>query len=127
MAGSLLSRPVRPAVDPSRANAIPMSQIAEALEAAGVPALAVVDHHEYQERLRPAFADIRRIGATATIYAEYLERRAFSAPWAIASPPKTIRLPASAIYALPTAIRFPKPPISCSPKRISTPPLSMAL
>lgn len=49
-------------------------KITEALEAVGVPALAVVDHHESQERLRPAFADIRRIGATATIYAEYLEQ-----------------------------------------------------
>ncbi len=47
--------------------------LGEALEAAGVPALVVVDHHEAQKRLHPAFSDIRRIGATATIYAEYLE------------------------------------------------------
>jgi nanoRNase/pAp phosphatase (c-di-AMP/oligoRNAs hydrolase) len=46
--------------------------IVEALEAANVPVLIVVDHHEKQERLKPAFSDIRRIGATATIYAEYL-------------------------------------------------------
>ena len=38
-----------------------------------MPALVVVDHHEVQGRLRPAFSDIRRTGATATIYAEYLE------------------------------------------------------
>lgn len=50
------------------------AKITEAVEAARVPALVVVDHHEYQERLRPAFADIRRIGATATIYTEYLEQ-----------------------------------------------------
>lgn len=49
------------------------AKVTEAIEAAGVPALVVVDHHEYQERLRPTFADIRRIGATATIYTEYLE------------------------------------------------------
>lgn len=47
--------------------------LVEALEAAGVPALIIVDHHEAQGRLRPAFSDVRRTGATATIYAEYLE------------------------------------------------------
>jgi nanoRNase/pAp phosphatase (c-di-AMP/oligoRNAs hydrolase) len=47
-------------------------QIVEALEAAHVPTLVVVDHHATQERLQAAFADIRRTGATATIYAEYL-------------------------------------------------------
>ena len=50
------------------------AKVTEAVEAANIPALVVVDHHEYQERLRPAFADIRRIGATATIYAEYLQQ-----------------------------------------------------
>jgi nanoRNase/pAp phosphatase (c-di-AMP/oligoRNAs hydrolase) len=49
-------------------------EIVRALEAAGVPALIVIDHHELQERLKPEFADIRRVGATATIYAGYLER-----------------------------------------------------
>jgi nanoRNase/pAp phosphatase (c-di-AMP/oligoRNAs hydrolase) len=49
------------------------STLVEALEAAGVPALIVVDHHEVQGRLQAAFCDIRRTGATATIYAEYLE------------------------------------------------------
>ncbi|MCC6190833.1 MAG: bifunctional oligoribonuclease/PAP phosphatase NrnA [Anaerolineales bacterium] len=48
-------------------------QIVEALEAANIPALIVVDHHAPQERLAPAFSDIRRTGATATIYAEYLQ------------------------------------------------------
>lgn len=50
------------------------SKITDALDAAGVPALVVVDHHEPQERLTPTFADVRRIGATATIYAEYLQQ-----------------------------------------------------
>lgn len=48
-------------------------EIVGALEAAGVPPLIIVDHHEPQERLKPAFSDIRRRGATATLYAEYLE------------------------------------------------------
>jgi nanoRNase/pAp phosphatase (c-di-AMP/oligoRNAs hydrolase) len=49
------------------------AEIMEALEQAGVPALIVVDHHEQQDRLKPEFSDIRRVGSTATIYAEYLE------------------------------------------------------
>lgn len=48
------------------------TEIVEELEAAGVPVLIVVDHHEIQDRLKPEFSDIRRTGATATIYAEYL-------------------------------------------------------
>lgn len=47
--------------------------LGEALEAARVPVLAVVDHHEIQKYLDPVFTDIRRVGAVATIYAEYLE------------------------------------------------------
>lgn len=47
--------------------------IASDLEEAGVPAVLVVDHHEKQNRLSPQCADIRRTGATATIYAEYLQ------------------------------------------------------
>lgn len=47
-------------------------RLVEALERAEVPALLVVDHHELQERLHPQFSDIRRVGATATLYAEYL-------------------------------------------------------
>ena len=50
-------------------------EIVRHLEEAGVPALVVVDHHELQHRLEPACQDIRRTsGATATIYAEYLEQ-----------------------------------------------------
>jgi nanoRNase/pAp phosphatase (c-di-AMP/oligoRNAs hydrolase) len=43
------------------------------LSKAGVPPLMIIDHHERQERLQAQFADIRRIGATATIYTEYLQ------------------------------------------------------
>lgn len=49
-------------------------EIVQALEAAGVPPLIVVDHHEPQERLEPEFSDIRRTGAAATIYTEYLKQ-----------------------------------------------------
>jgi nanoRNase/pAp phosphatase (c-di-AMP/oligoRNAs hydrolase) len=47
--------------------------IVEALEAAGIPPLMVIDHHDTQERLTPEFTDCRYVGATATIYASYLE------------------------------------------------------
>jgi nanoRNase/pAp phosphatase (c-di-AMP/oligoRNAs hydrolase) len=47
-------------------------EIVQALEAAGAPPLIIVDHHEKQDRLEPEFSDIRRTGATATIYTEYL-------------------------------------------------------
>ncbi len=42
------------------------------LDAAGVPPLIVVDHHERSNLLVPAFQDIRKIGATATIYTSYI-------------------------------------------------------
>lgn len=47
--------------------------VAEALREAGVPVLALVDHHELQKDLKPQFTDVRPIGSTATVYAEYLE------------------------------------------------------
>ena len=53
-----------------------VEEIVLALETAGVPILAVVDHHQPQERLKPQFSDIRAVGSTATIYANYLERGA---------------------------------------------------
>jgi nanoRNase/pAp phosphatase (c-di-AMP/oligoRNAs hydrolase) len=46
--------------------------ITRALEENEIPTLIVVDHHEFQERLTPEFSDIRKVGATATIYAQYL-------------------------------------------------------
>jgi nanoRNase/pAp phosphatase (c-di-AMP/oligoRNAs hydrolase) len=48
--------------------------ILSALEAANVPVLIVVDHHEDQDRLQPEFSEIRKAGSTATIYANYLQR-----------------------------------------------------
>ncbi len=47
--------------------------LTQAIEAAQIPVLAVIDHHELQDRLKPEFSDIRRTGATATIYAQILE------------------------------------------------------
>lgn len=43
------------------------------LAKANVPTLMIIDHHERQERLQAEFTDIRRIGATATIYTEYIQ------------------------------------------------------
>ncbi|HYN88595.1 MAG TPA: hypothetical protein VER55_08695, partial [Ardenticatenaceae bacterium] len=44
----------------------------ELLRQAGVPPLIIVDHHELQNVIEPEFADIRRVGATVTIYVNYI-------------------------------------------------------
>jgi len=50
-------------------------EIVTALNAAEIPPIIVVDHHEPQDRINPQFKDIRKnVGATSTIYSEYLER-----------------------------------------------------
>jgi nanoRNase/pAp phosphatase (c-di-AMP/oligoRNAs hydrolase) len=49
------------------------NRIVDALEAAEVPPLIIVDHHEPQGRLEAEFEDLRRTEATATIYAEYMQ------------------------------------------------------
>lgn len=49
-------------------------EIVQALEAANVPPLIIVDHHEPQDLLQAEFTDIRRTGATATIYTEYIRQ-----------------------------------------------------
>lgn len=49
-------------------------EVVKGLQAAGVPILAVIDHHEPQQVLQPSFSDIRPIGATASMYANYLEQ-----------------------------------------------------
>ncbi|MEO5331232.1 MAG: DHH family phosphoesterase [Magnetococcus sp. YQC-5] len=49
------------------------SNLVDQLEAAKVPVLAVVDHHDLQNRLEaPLFSDIRPVGACASIFAHYL-------------------------------------------------------
>jgi nanoRNase/pAp phosphatase (c-di-AMP/oligoRNAs hydrolase) len=49
-------------------------RIAQSLKAANVPTLIVVDHHEVQIENGSAFRDIRKTGATATIYTGYLQQ-----------------------------------------------------
>ncbi len=46
----------------------------KALEAAGVPILILIDHHEPQDTVKAEFTDIERTGSTATIYARYLKQ-----------------------------------------------------
>jgi nanoRNase/pAp phosphatase (c-di-AMP/oligoRNAs hydrolase) len=48
--------------------------IVRSLDTAGVPVLAVIDHHEPQGNLTPEFSDIQKTGAVATIYAHYIEQ-----------------------------------------------------
>ena len=47
------------------------------LKEAGVPTLAVIDHHDPQDLLEPLFSDIRLVGAAATLMSEYLESGVF--------------------------------------------------
>lgn len=47
------------------------------LKEAGVPTLAVIDHHDPQDLLDPIFADIRPVGAAATLFTEYLQSGEF--------------------------------------------------
>ncbi|HEU0077178.1 MAG TPA: DHH family phosphoesterase, partial [Longimicrobiaceae bacterium] len=48
------------------------THLTERLRAAGVPTLAVIDHHDPQDVLDPVFSDIRPVGAAATLMTEYL-------------------------------------------------------
>lgn len=48
------------------------ARLTDLFEAAGVSPLVIVDHHERQDRIEAEFTDIRKIGATATIYTEYI-------------------------------------------------------
>jgi nanoRNase/pAp phosphatase (c-di-AMP/oligoRNAs hydrolase) len=49
------------------------THLSERLKAAGVPTLAVIDHHDPQDLLDPIFSDVRPLGAAATMFAEYLQ------------------------------------------------------
>lgn len=53
------------------------TRLTDRLSKAGVPTFAVIDHHDQQDLLEPIFADIRPVGAAATIMAEYLESGEF--------------------------------------------------
>lgn len=48
------------------------ASLTDRFDAAGVKPLVIVDHHERQDRIVAEFTDIRKIGATATIYTEYI-------------------------------------------------------
>lgn len=51
------------------------THLTERLREAGVPVIAIVDHHEPQRQLTAEYTDIRSNGnATATIYVEYLQQ-----------------------------------------------------
>ncbi|HSU17173.1 bifunctional oligoribonuclease/PAP phosphatase NrnA [Longimicrobium sp.] len=49
------------------------THLTERLKTAGVPTLAVIDHHDPQDYLDPIFSDVRPLGAAATILSEYLQ------------------------------------------------------
>lgn len=48
------------------------TRLMDRLGPAGVPAIAIIDHHAPQGLLQPEFSDIRPVGAAATILADYL-------------------------------------------------------
>jgi nanoRNase/pAp phosphatase (c-di-AMP/oligoRNAs hydrolase) len=53
------------------------TRLAPRLKEAGVPTLAVIDHHDPQDLLDPIFSDVRPVGAAATIFVEYLRSGLF--------------------------------------------------
>ncbi len=48
------------------------THLTDRLKTAGVPTLAVIDHHDPDDVLDPIFSDVRPLGAAATLFAEYL-------------------------------------------------------
>jgi nanoRNase/pAp phosphatase (c-di-AMP/oligoRNAs hydrolase) len=48
------------------------SKLTDRFTEIGVPPLVIVDHHEMQNQIQAVYTDIRKIGATATIYTEYI-------------------------------------------------------
>ena len=49
------------------------TRLTDRFSRAGLPVLAVVDHHSPQSVLQAEFTDIRPVGAAATIFADYLQ------------------------------------------------------
>jgi nanoRNase/pAp phosphatase (c-di-AMP/oligoRNAs hydrolase) len=47
------------------------------LKQAGVPVLAVIDHHDPNDLLDPIFVDVRPVGAAVTLFVEYLQSGLF--------------------------------------------------
>lgn len=53
------------------------THLTDRLHRAGVPTLAVIDHHDPQDTLDPIFTDVRPLGACATQFTEYLRSGIF--------------------------------------------------
>ena len=51
-----------------------VNEIVSRLKAAAVNVVIVVDHHEDQNQIKAEYKDIRKIGSTSTIYAQYLKQ-----------------------------------------------------
>lgn len=67
------------------------------LKEAGVKPLVIVDHHERQGIIEAPFTDLRKVGATATIYTEYLKE----SPIAFEkSNPQHVRLATALMHAV---------------------------
>lgn len=67
------------------------------LKEAGVKPLVIVDHHERQGIIEAPFTDLRKVGATATIYTEYLK----DSPIAFEkSNPQHVRLATALMHAV---------------------------
>ncbi len=49
-------------------------RLVKAVQDSTVPILAVIDHHEQQDHLHPEFFDLRFVGATVSLYAEYMRQ-----------------------------------------------------
>ena len=47
-------------------------ELVRMLTSAGIRLLAVIDHHDVQNMIQAEFSDIRKVGATATIYTQYI-------------------------------------------------------
>jgi nanoRNase/pAp phosphatase (c-di-AMP/oligoRNAs hydrolase) len=69
------------------------------LREAGVQPLVIVDHHERQGLIEAPFTDLRKVGATATIYTEYLQRGPFPLE---KSNPQHVRLATALMHAVRT-------------------------
>jgi nanoRNase/pAp phosphatase (c-di-AMP/oligoRNAs hydrolase) len=76
------------------------TRLMDRLERAGVPTIAIIDHHSPQGLLRPEFTDIRPIGAAATILADYL--RSGEILQLDAENPEHVRLATALVHALRT-------------------------
>lgn len=74
------------------------SHLTPRLRDAGVPTLAVIDHHDAQGALDPIFADIRPVGAAATLMTEYLRSGAF--PQLDGAEQRHIRLATALLHGL---------------------------